>query len=280
MFKTAICFWGITRYLDGTIPSIKKNIFQPASNLGKFKVFCHFFKLKTLNNERSGENKILLKNDWHKLKPDKLLIDEPNFFINEYLPILKNYGDIYNDEFKSIRNLLHALYSLKKVFNSIDKYKADSFVFVRPDLLYFNSIEKYLSKSLITKEDSIFLPRWQNHNGFNDRFSICSSRNAATIYSQRIDYAIDFCKTKSRPLHSESLLKFVIQKNDCKVLFINTKAARVRANKKIKIENFFIPPKSISMLKIFIKDILLDLVFLKIKLKIKKILKSLVNLEK
>ena len=53
MYKTAICFWGITRYLDGTIDSIRKNIFQPASQFGDFKVFCHFFNLKSLNNKLS-----------------------------------------------------------------------------------------------------------------------------------------------------------------------------------------------------------------------------------
>lgn len=42
MLKTAIYFYGITRYLEGSIPSIKKNIFQPASRLGEFKFFYHF----------------------------------------------------------------------------------------------------------------------------------------------------------------------------------------------------------------------------------------------
>ena len=264
MYKTAICFWGITRYLDGTIGSIRKNIFQPASQFGDFKVFCHFFNLKTLNNDRSGENNIHLENNWHLFKADKLLIDEPNFFINDYLPHIKNYGDAFNDNYKSVRNLLHALYSLKKVFNSIEEYKADSFVFVRPDLIYYDSIEKYLYKSLITKKDNIFLPAWQTHYGFNDRFSICSSRNAATIYSQRINHAIDFCKANLEPLHSESLLKYVIKKNDCKVTFISTKASRVRANKKIKNENFFLGK---YIFRVFIQDLFFNFILVISKLK-------------
>ena len=146
MYKTAICFWGITRYLEGTIPSIRENIFLPASKLGEFKVFCHFFNLKKLNNERSSEKNIYLKNDWHLFKADKLLIDEPNFFINDYLPNIKEYGDEFNDNYQSVSNLLHSLYSLKKVFNSINGYEADSFLFVRPDLIYYDSLEKYLYK--------------------------------------------------------------------------------------------------------------------------------------
>tara|TARA_A100001015_G_C15039718_1_gene738838 strand:- start:201 stop:1007 length:807 start_codon:yes stop_codon:yes gene_type:complete len=257
MYKTAICFWGITRYLEGTITSIRKNIFQPASKFGEFKVFCHFFNLKTLNNDRSGENNIYLENNWHLFKADKLLIDEPNFFINDYLPHIKNYGDAFNDNYKSVRNLLHALYSLKKVFNSIEAYNADSFIFVRPDLIYYDSIEKYLYKSLITKKDNIFLPAWQPHYGFNDRFSICSSRNAATTYSQRINYAIDFCKANLEPLHSERLLKYVIKKNGCKVTFISSKASRVRANKIIKNENFFLGK---HIFRVFIQDFFLNLI--------------------
>ena len=264
MYRTAICFWGITRYTEGTIDSIRKNIFKPASKLGEFKVFCHFFNLKTVNNERSGEDKIILKNDWHLFNPDKLLIDEPNLFINDYLPIIKKFGDDFGDNYKSVQNLLNALYSLKKVFNSIDGYKADSFLFARPDLLYYDSLEKYLYKSLITKGDSIFLPGWQSHYGLNDRFGICSSKKAAIIYSQRIDYAIEFCRATLQPLNSEKLLKFVIQQNNCLVFFMSSKASRVRANKVTKKENFFLG-KNIFI--IFIQNIFLELLLFKNKIK-------------
>ena len=224
---------GITRYPEGVIESIRKNIFQKASNLGETKVFCHFFNLKVLNNQRSGERDIFLENNWELFNPDKLIFDEPSFVINEYLQNIKKYGDAFNDNYKSLSNLLHALYSLKKVFNSCKNYKADSYLFVRPDILYLDSMERYLYKSLVTKDDCIFLPAWQSHNGLNDRFSICSTRNAALTYATRIDYAIDYCRTKSQPLHSEYLLKYVVEKSDNKIIFINTRAARVRANKKI-----------------------------------------------
>ena len=84
MAKTAVCFWGITRYSQGTIQSIRKNILKPASYFGEFKVFCHFFNLKKINNKRSGEN-ISLTNDWHLFKANKLIIEEPNLFVNQYL---------------------------------------------------------------------------------------------------------------------------------------------------------------------------------------------------
>ena len=99
-------------------------------------------------------------------------------------------------------------------------------------------MESYLYKSLVTKEDCIFLPAWQSHNGLNDRFSICSTRNAALNYATRIYYVINYCRTKSQPLHSEYLLKYVVEKSDNKIIFINTRAAWVRANKKIKKEDF------------------------------------------
>ena len=267
MAKTAVCFWGITRYSQGTIQSIRKNILKPASYFGEFKVFCHFFNLKKINNKRSGEN-ISLTNDWHLFKANKLIIEEPNLFVNQYLPNLKNYGDAFNDNYKSIINLLHSLYSLKKVFQAVSDYDADSYIFVRPDLIYFDSIEKYIYKSLNTKKDKIFLPAWQSHSGYNDRFSICSSKNAAIIYSHRIDYIMDFCKERQKPLHSESLLKFVIEKSACNVFFIDTKAARVRANKKIIKENFKIPKKLI--LNIFLQNIFL--IFSLLKRKTKKFL--------
>ena len=274
MAKTAICFWGITRYPEGVIESIRKNIFQKARNLGETKVFCHFFNLKILNNQRSGERDIFLENNWELFNPDNLIFDEPNIVIDEYFKNIKKYGDAFNDNYKSLSNLLHALYSLKKVFNSCKNYKADSYLFVRPDLLYFDSIERYLNKSLFTKEDCIFLPAWQSHNGLNDRFSICSTRNAALTYATRIDYAIDFCRSKSQPLHSEYLLKYAVEKSENKIVFINTRAARVRANKKIKKEDFKIAKRLIP--KILIQNIFLDLVLLRNKLKkfYKKLLKN------
>ena len=41
--KISICFYGITRNLKKTYPSIEENIINPAKKHGEVKIFCHFF---------------------------------------------------------------------------------------------------------------------------------------------------------------------------------------------------------------------------------------------
>ena len=57
--KISICFFGITRDLSKTFPSIEKNIISPAMKYGDVKIFCHFYNLKEIDNIRSQENKKL-----------------------------------------------------------------------------------------------------------------------------------------------------------------------------------------------------------------------------
>jgi len=55
--KVAIIYWGLTRSLKYTLPSIRSNIYEPLINNNiDFDVFLHTFKLmKDYSNPRSNE---------------------------------------------------------------------------------------------------------------------------------------------------------------------------------------------------------------------------------
>ena len=49
--KISICFFGITRDLKKTFPSIEKNIIYPATKYADVKVFCHLYDIKEINKK-------------------------------------------------------------------------------------------------------------------------------------------------------------------------------------------------------------------------------------
>ena len=115
--KISICFFGITRDLDKTFPSIEKNIIYPATKYADVKVFCHFYDLKEIDNIRSQEKHKITNKNWHLFKANKLVSEKPNdIFKNYSLNNIRKFGDDYNDHYKSIKNLIHQLFSLKKVY--------------------------------------------------------------------------------------------------------------------------------------------------------------------
>ena len=71
--KISICFFGITRDLEKTFPSIQRNLISPARKLAEVKIFCHFYDLELIKNLRSQENDIKIKKNWHLFNADKFL---------------------------------------------------------------------------------------------------------------------------------------------------------------------------------------------------------------
>ena len=215
--KISICFFGITRDLEKTFPSIQKNLIYPARKLAEVKIFCHFYDLKVIKNSRSQENEIKIKNNWNLLNADKLISEEPNLIFDNFsLNEIMKYGDIFRDDYKSIRNLIHQLFSLKKVYEISKQNNSDLTIFARPDLYYWDSFEKNIQYFLNKSKDHIAIPNWQFHRGFNDRFAICNSYKSAKVYSARIYQIFDYLNDLKRPLHSEELLYYAIKKSKLK----------------------------------------------------------------
>ncbi|MEY4590259.1 MAG: hypothetical protein RL497_2335 [Pseudomonadota bacterium] len=237
--KIAICFFGIPRSLYKTLLSIEKNVIAPAQKLGEVKIFAHFFNQREIFNPRSGESGALLPDQHTLLKTDWLLLEEPEQreCVVQF-GRLKSYGDIWNDNFQSLRNLTHQLYSLNSVSQAALEWNPNLYVFVRPDLMYHDSLEMPMIQMLDNLSDVICIPNWQHWGGFNDRFSICASANAAKAYGGRKSQAENYCIHYQRPLHSESLVKYALKTQQINVVPMSARASRVRSNGVVKVELF------------------------------------------
>lgn len=238
--KIAICFFGITRSLSRTMSSIETNILKPAERLGETKTYGHFFSLARIDNPRTQEQTVLDPDEYKLLNADWISFTKPGSILEECgFDKLKSYGDFWQDDFKSLSNLVHQLYSLKAVATQAKTDEPDIFVFCRPDLLYHDSFEKDLVKALGKQKEYVALPRWQRHKGgFNDRFAICTSLQAAEAYAFRLEQALNFCDVFSRPLHAEQLLRFALHTKKVATTRLGVRASRMRSTGVLKDEKF------------------------------------------
>jgi hypothetical protein len=237
--RIAICFFGITRALSLTCPSIEKKVISPARDIGEVRIFGHFFRQKLIFNPRSGEYNSHDPENHSQLKLDWVNIEEPDTFIDSaWFSRLKTFGDEYNDGFRSIRNLVHQLHSLQQVSRAAMSWGADIYVFVRPDLFYHDSFEKVLNKAARLTRDGIFIPSWANWGpGYNDRFCVCVGERAVRAYAERILHVENFCLKKGK-LHAEKLVKYSVDSSGVKVKYFSVRGSRVRSNGKVVSENF------------------------------------------
>ena len=76
--------------------------------------------------------------------------------------------------------------------------------------------------------------------------AICSDLNTANTYANRIEQSRFYCESLNRPLHSESLLRFVVKNDRLYKKFIPLKASRVRVGGIQKDESFL--PRGLHIL--------------------------------
>lgn len=237
--RIAICFFGITRSLSHTIGSIERNIIEPAREVGDVRLFAHFFNQSEIDNPRSGETGKLDTDEHKLLNLHWLKLEEPSTFIDDgWFNKVTEYGDEYNDDFRSIQNLIHQLHSLKQVGAAATSWGADIYIFVRPDIIYHDCFSKILSRAFRQKRSSIYLPSWAHWGpGYNDRFCVCVGDEAAHAYSERLLMVDEYCATHGQ-LHAEKLVKYALKRGKQKVRLFSVRGSRVRSNGKIVDENF------------------------------------------
>jgi len=238
--KIAVCFYGLTRSLKHTMVSIDKNVLEPARNLGDVRVFAHFFDQERIENTRSRESSVLDRDEHRLLGAHNLELEKPDACLMQHdFEELKEFGDTRRDGFSSLRNLVHALHSLKKVTETALAWEPDIVIFARPDLMYHDSLESYVADAVNAPDPCIYIPDWQHwRGGYNDRFAICTSPQSALAYGTRVDRMLDFCRYFREAVHSESLNRFVLDNEGIEVRLMDARASRVRADGRIKKERF------------------------------------------
>jgi hypothetical protein len=245
----AICFFGITRSLSHTLPSIEKNALDPARAAGTVRLYAHFFQQRALAEARSGESGAIDPDEQRLLRPDWLQLEEPDDCLAQWdFETLKRHGDFWDNGFRSLRNLVHQLHSLNLVTQAALADGARVCLFLRPDLRYHDSLGPAIARALRSaREDQnlVQLPRWQSWGGRNDRFAIVAGAKAIAAYGGRVTHMAGFCTTTGSPLHSEQLLAHALAAAGITVRPIGARASRVRLNGRERYEDFLPPPLSL-----------------------------------
>lgn len=236
----AICFFGITRSLKHTLPSIEANILAPTHARGDVRIYAHLFQQNQIQNPRSGETGSLDAEEYRLLNADRLELEAPGACLERWqFDALKTHGDFWRNGFSSLSNLVHQQHSLHLVSSMVlEDDDIDICIFVRPDLRYHDSLALALNKAMSAPQNTIFLPRWQPWFGYNDRYAIAVGAKAIAAYGQRAEDALAYCRDRNAPLHSERMLKFRLKRQGMSVRKISPRASRVRADGTEASEDF------------------------------------------
>lgn len=232
--RIAIGFFGLIRSLRHTHTSIKDNLLKILEDNGHmYDIYIHTYDLKVLTNKRTHEKDVILDvNDYKLLNPKDIIIDDQEEFDKSFnFSEIMKYGDAWkacNDNFSSLKNLIRQLNSLKKLTLLISKKpKYDMYIYIRPDL---KIVTPFDINWLNLKNKQLATPAYFKHmGGLNDRFVIGTFDNIK-IYGSRIDEIYNFCKSKKKPLHSEQLVRYVMEKNGIKNIDLDITLIRVRGN--------------------------------------------------
>ena len=224
--KIAICFWGLMRSLEYTLPSIEKYIFNPLKKANiPYDIYLHTYKVSgPYSNPRSDEFNINLDNSTYKmLKPYKYLIEDQDTIDKKIN--FKKYETKGNpwekDGIDTFYNHIRGLWSLKQVTglvsNNSSKDIYSHVMYCRPDVTYIMP----LSIDWFQFTRDIKIPDFNRYSKadlkLNDRFAIGRPDEMA-IYGNRFNDALIYSKKKQ--LHSELFLEDTLRKNSIPVTFI------------------------------------------------------------
>jgi hypothetical protein len=235
----ALVFFGLARVMPTTVASIYQNVVEPLKAEGHtLEGFAALNLVEAIWNPRSGEFGVKLNSgpsldlpvdtfSYRKQKPD--LVAAP-------LAFAKERKDMYEDDYKSLTNVLYQLVSLRKAWDLIEASGKtfDRYVFLRPDLRLLNPIAPAELFPLMDDKTAA-LPAWHGYGGFNDRIAICGAV-AAQAYGSRVDLVEEY--TRRAPLHPERLLAHALWRKECEVMGLDIKGVRVRSETEERKENF------------------------------------------
>lgn len=209
--KIAICFWGITRSLKYTLPSIKKHILSILPENIKYDIYLHTYNFEgTYINPHSHETGILDFQEYELLNPKYYIIDNQDEIKKTIdYEIYKTYGNPWKNDksWSCFENMFLGLYSKLRVTNLLieKNQNYDNVIFLRPDVKFLNDFPLTILNNI--NLDTIYTPSFHKHGGLNDRFFVSNYKNAL-IYGKIYEHLLEI--SKIRNLHSESIQKYYL----------------------------------------------------------------------
>lgn len=210
-WRVAIGFFGLSRSLKNTLPTIERHVFEvlERSNIS-FDVFWSTLDADHITNKRSGENNVSLDStDFLLMRPCVLSIvsqsvvapHELDLFLKARAGLPASITDPWSDGMNSVRNVLGAYHSSRTLEHLIKRYSTihnityNAVIVLRPDTAVVNDIEIVDHIAEIVNEDAnfvaavgnsssssssypqpIWIPDFHNWMGYNDRAAYGSMR--------------------------------------------------------------------------------------------------------
>ena len=237
--KVAICFFGLIRGAKYSIPSIKEHIYKPLQDAGiQYDIYLHTYSHSEPYNGLGMFNSTNLS-----------ITDQREFLRTPIVNKIKQYGDHWKNNFKSLENLLCQLNSLQIVTRMWETKHYSCVIYLRPDLYYHEPIciEHITGIIQITTTNMICIPKWHwytiptqppyNQSGVNDRFAY-GTDTAMKIYGNRFNHILAYCEMYNCPLHSEYFLTKIIQVYSIRVEVCDQRASRLRNDHMIQEDGF------------------------------------------
>lgn len=199
--KIAIVFYGLTRSLRKTYPSIKANIFDVLTQAGySYTTYMHTYQIDgTYTNSWAKEHCSNYDNTQHTvLQPDHLLFDNQascleTLSIESYYTKLGNWTNLSPEMTRFlIRNLALGLYSKKRITDYLVStgIQYDYVIIMRPDYTILRPLCMNWFSEL--GPDSIIIPERDWFHGCNDRMCIAKPSVAfyyGTLFTELLDYS-------------------------------------------------------------------------------------------
>ncbi len=229
--KIAVCFFGITRKLkEHTLESIEQCLLAPVAQRDpSYKKFGHFNLVHQISNPRTGEENIPVDPHEYKLLQCDLIshTDQDRLDAGFDCGIFEKFGDAWEDNFSSLRNLLRQLHSLNQVTELLiqARQQFDLVIYSRVDLGFEGKVE--IPR---VRPGTLYTPWFSKSGGLNDRFAM---GDFATMvkYGQRGSTARQYCQETGRPLHAERFLSWYARKHGMHTVDLTSIGFhRVRAN--------------------------------------------------
>lgn len=224
--RVAICFYGLPRALPNTHASILEKLVTPLREHADVTCLAHLF-------ETSAEPGEFVDHDVRALlQLDDLVLEPPNACLDRWsFERIRSYGDFWDNDGVSLRNLVHQLHSLHQVAEMALAAGVERCLFARPDLRYHDSMQPVAEQLIASASGQVFLPGWQRwKGGLNDRFAFCSGPSAIRALAQRANLMLDFCDRTGRPLQAEQLVAYALWRHGIGWSDLPIRASRVRAN--------------------------------------------------
>lgn len=206
------------------------------------RVFAALYDRKNLNLKRSNEKcDLRFPHEWCSDHCDMVsILDHESVWSELQAPFFKlqEYGDAWNNNFESLKNLLLQLHSMKVAYDMIDT-PSDVTVSMRIDLHYIDHLSDI---DLAFTEPCIKIPvpylpfcttMCELFYGLNDRLLVCNHVNFCDIVLRRLDYAKLYCEKTNRPLHAEQFLKWLCEQYAIPKKILHMKASRIRCDGRV-----------------------------------------------